>query len=492
MEVTDEMMERAQAAADDHEHVEPGAALLDDVRRFVARFVAFPTPTALDAVTLWAAHAHLVLGGENTPRLALLSPEPGSGKTRTLEVLELLTPGPMFALSASSPATFRSLLTGQRTLLFDEVDAIFGRHGKDDPAEDLRAMLNSGHRRGATIPRCVGPTHGVVDFPVFAAAALAGLGDLPDTLMSRSIIIRMRRRLASERIEPFRRRLHLPAGTELHNRLVDWCGTVSEQVGLAWPDMPDGVTDRPADVWEPLLAIADAAGGHWPDTARAACSELVKVGESREASLGVKMLTDLRTIFGEEEVLSTEVILSRLCDIEESPWADLRGRALDARGLARRLRQYGINSVKVKTDGKALQGYRREHLWDAFERYLPLTPESPEPPEPPEPGRSEHTSEVPFVDEVPEPPEPDRAPLVDEVPQVPEPESEVEPDNPPLTREVPQVPEVPLPETVTEDTMSLIPTLTAPCPICGAPPPHQGSFGWSACAHQIAAGLVPA
>ena len=391
----------------------------------------------------------------------------------------------MFALSASSPATFRSLLTGQRTLLFDEVDAIFGRHGKDDPAEDLRAMLNSGHRRGATIPRCVGPTHGVVDFPVFAAAALAGLGDLPDTLMSRSIIIRMRRRLASERIEPFRRRLHQPAGTELHNRLVDWCSTVSEQVGLAWPDMPDGVTDRPADVWEPILAIADAAGGHWPDTARTACVELVKVGESREASLGVKLLTDLRAIFGEQEALSTEAILTGLCVIEESPWADLRGKALDARGLARRLHQYEIAPVKVKVDGKALKGYRREHLWDAFERYLPLTPGQGEPGEPQEPGRSEHTSEVPPADPQEEPTEPS-------VPQVPFPIQQEEPISPPLTREVPQVPQVPLPETVTEDDSALIPTLTAPCPICKAPPPHRASFGWVACEHQIAAGLVPA
>jgi Protein of unknown function (DUF3631) len=269
---------------------------------------------------------------------------------------------------------------------------------------------------------------------------------------------------------------------------------VAEVVADAWPDMPDGVTDRSADVWEPLLAIADAAGGHWPGTARTACTALVKVGESREASLGVKLLGDLREVFGAAEVdrLATDDILDRLHGLAESPWGDLRGKPLDARGLARRLRQYGINSVKVKTDGKALQGYRREHLWDAFERYLPLTPESPEPPEPPEPGRSEHTSEVPFVDEVPEPPEPDRVPFVDEVPQVPEPESEVEPANPPLTREVPQVPQVPLPETVTEDTMSMVPTLTAPCPICKAPPPHRASFGWVACEHQIAAGLVPA
>jgi hypothetical protein len=312
-------------------------------------------------------------------------------------------------------------------LLFDEVDTIFGRHGKDDPAEDLRALLNAGHRRGATIPRCVGAQHDVADFPVFAACALAGLGDLPDTLMSRSIIIRMRKRSPAEKIEPFRRRLHRARGIQLRDRLTVWCSTVSDEVRDAWPDMPAGVTDRQADVWEPLLAIADAAGGLWPDTARSACSALVKVGESREASLGVKLLQDLRQVFTEFEVMSTEMVLDKLHRMEESPWGDLRGKPLDARGLARRLRQYDITSVKVKVDGKALQGYRREHLHDAFVRYLPpLNPESVEPVEPVEPPRPEIAVQVPLLGEVPEPVQP------------------VEPVAPSTTRTVPEVPEVPL------------------------------------------------
>ena len=122
--------------------------------------------------------------GENSPRLALLSPEPGSGKTRTLEVLELVVPRPMHVLSASPAAVFRSIESEHPTLLLDEVDAIFGKRGTDDGAEDLRGLLNAGHRAGATIPRCVGTHHEVKRFPVFAAVALAGLGDLPETLMT--------------------------------------------------------------------------------------------------------------------------------------------------------------------------------------------------------------------------------------------------------------------------------------------------------------------
>jgi hypothetical protein len=379
----------------------------------------------------------------------------------------------MSSLSASTPATFRSLKKGQRTLLFDEVDAIFKKRGQDDGSEDLRALLNAGHRRGATIPRCVGPAHDVVEFPVFAACALAGLGDLPDTLMTRSVIIRMRRRLSSEEAESFRRREHAPEGFELRDVLAEWCASVSEQVADAWPDMPDGVSDRPADVWEPLLAVADAAGGHWPESARAACIELVKVRESREASLGVKLLGDLRTVFGDSDVLSTETILAGLCELEESPWASLRGKPLDARGLAYRLRQYGIASMDVKVDRKTLKGYRREHLWDSFARYLPPYPVEGQPPLPQQPGRSEVLSEV--------------APEVAQV--VPEGEvgKEGQPDTPRLTREVAQVAQVAL----SQPLDGLVPTLTANCPICGAPPPHKSSFGVSACDHQRDAGLIP-
>jgi Protein of unknown function (DUF3631) len=374
------------------EPVPDGAKLLDAVEDFVGRFVAFPSDAARVAVTLWAAHTHIVDAVENTPRLALLSPEPGSGKTRTLEVLELLVQSPMFSFAASPAATFRTLANEQRTLLFDECDAIFGRRGGgDDGAEDLRALLNVGHRRGATIPRCVGPKHDVVMFPVFAATALAGLGDLPDTLMSRSVIVRMRRRAPGESVEPFRRRIHGPDGELLREQLGTWADSIRDQVGTAWPAMPSGVEDRPADVWEPLLAVADAAGGDWPDRSRTACVKLVKVAETREASLGVKLLADLRDVFGGHDVMATETIVGKLCALEESPWADLRGKPLDARGLARRLRPYEVRSTKVWVDPKSLQGYRREDLHDVWSRYLPPVSGKAEGPE----GAETHRSEAP-------------------------------------------------------------------------------------------------
>jgi hypothetical protein len=366
-------------------------ALLRDVEAFVRRFCAFPSEHALVAVVLWAAHAHMVGHFHTTPRLLLSSPEAGSGKTRVLEVLNLMVPEGMFSVSPSPATVFRTLAQRQITLLFDEVDAIWSKRGKDDNHEDLRALINAGYKRGATIPRCVGPKHEVVTFPVYAAVALAGLGDLPETIMTRSVIVRMRRRAPAETVEPFRSRQHDAQGHALRERLADWAAVVGPATGEAWPEMPDGIVDRPQEIWEPLVAVADAAGGDWPRRAREACLSLCRVAEDRRTTLGVRLLADLRTIFRDRDALATQTILDALVAGEDSgldadaPWSDLAGKPINVRKLANMLKQYGVSSTKVKVDGRALQGYRREDLWDAWQRYLPSGTAEPEPAEPEEP-----------------------------------------------------------------------------------------------------------
>jgi hypothetical protein len=429
-----------------------GARLLDDVAAFLATYVAFPSEHAKVATTLWSAHCHALDCFDSTPRWAGLSPEPGSGKTRTLEALELLVPNPMHALNASAPPLFRSIEKQRPVLLMDEVDGLFGRHGKDDDAKDVRALVNAGHRRGATIPRCVGPTHNVEQFPVFCAVALAGLGDLPDTLMTRSVVVRMRRRAPGEYVRPFRYRDAKENGHALRDRLAAWTVNADELL-RRYPSMPSGVTDRPADVWEPLLAVADAAAGHWPDTARTACVEMVKVVASGEASLGIRLLTDLRTVFRDADRMSTEAILKALCDLDEAPWSDLRGRPLDPRGLDRRLGAYGIHSTKVKIGGDSLRGYQRDDLWDPWTRYLPSPdPVGAEPAEPAEQPCSEAPSTVPLAIEVPEP------------------VCQAEPGAPPLTCPVPEVPQVP-------DFRGRDPLGRVPCSVCGRPTERVGADG---------------
>lgn len=371
-----------------------GAERLDQVEAFLARFVAYPSEAARVAHVLWIAHTWVMGSWESTPRIAFLSPEPGSGKSRALEVTELLVPRPVHAVNVSPAYLFRKVSdeSGPPTILYDEIDTVFGPKAKDN--EDVRGMLNAGHRRGATAGRCVvrGKIIETEELPAYCAVALAGLNDLPDTIMSRCVVIRMRRRAPSEKVEAFRQRLHAGAGHQIGAALNEWIESHKDELEQAWPTIPGGIEDRNADCWEPLLAVADLAGGAWPGRARVAAVALVAESRAQvRETLGVKLLADLRTIFDKHQAehLATATILEDLNALDESPWGDIRGKALDARGLSRRLRKYEIKPRPIRSGSDVFRGYSRDDLDDAWARYLPhprsresvtsVTPLQPEP-----------------------------------------------------------------------------------------------------------------
>src|SRR5262249_52846618 len=136
------------------------------------------------------------------------------------------------------------------------------------------------------------------EIPANCALALAGLGGLPDTIITRSVVIRMRRRADDEQVEPWRRRIHAREGEAIRARLINWAEANIGDVIDQWPDMPEGVTDRDADVWEALIAVADAAGGDRPRRAREAAKAIVKRSKESTPSLGIRLLSDLRNVFG--------------------------------------------------------------------------------------------------------------------------------------------------------------------------------------------------
>lgn len=349
-----------------------GALLLHDTRAFTGRFIAYPSDAAHAAHVLWIAHTHLMDAWESTPRFAALSPEPASGKTRLLEITELLVPNPVEAVNVTPAYLFRKVggADGPPTILFDEIDTVFGPRAKDN--EEIRGLLNAGHRRGAVAGRCVvrGKEVYTEEIPAYCAVALAGLGEVPDTILSRSIVARMKRRAPDEHIEPYRRRLNETEGHELRDRLADWAGQVRDACADAWPDMPAGIADRDADVWEPLFAVADAAGGQWPQLARVSAVTLVTESKGGSPSLGIQLLRDLRDVFAEHDAMATDDILPALHQIDLSPWGDMRGKPLDARGLAQRLRKYGARPKPIRIGERVAKGYARTDLHDPWMRYL--------------------------------------------------------------------------------------------------------------------------
>jgi hypothetical protein len=134
--------------------------------------------------------------------------------------------------------------------------------------------------------------------------------------------------------------------------------------------MPSGVIDRLEECWAPLIAIADAAGGEWPERAAKACTSLANVDQ--EQSIGVGLLADIRTAFGDNELMRSVDLVDKLIADDEAPWGDWNGKPIDARWLARRLKRYGIKPGSHKFPGDVtLRGYLRSAFEDAWSRYLP-------------------------------------------------------------------------------------------------------------------------
>ncbi len=127
------------------------AHVLDAVETYVARFIVYPSEHERIAHVLWIAHTWLMDKWESTPRIAFLSPEPASGKSRALEVTEPLVPRPVHAINTTPAYLFRKVSDpdGAPTILYDEIDTVFGPRAKDN--EDIRGLLNAGHRKGASV-----------------------------------------------------------------------------------------------------------------------------------------------------------------------------------------------------------------------------------------------------------------------------------------------------------------------------------------------------
>ena len=284
-------------------------------------------------------------------------------------------PRPVHAVNTTPAYLFRKVSdeAGPPTILYDEIDTVFGPKAKDN--EDIRGMLNAGHRKGAVAGRCVvrGKIVETEELPAYCAVALAGLNDLPDTIMTRSIVVRMRRRAPNERVEPWRLRINGPQAEPLRADLAQW--TREHARDLTWPEMPAKIVDRNADVWEALLAVADLAGGHWPETARVSAVTLVTDSTAGAPSIGVQLLTDLRDVFGTEDKMTTEAILTALHGMEERPWSDMRGKPVDSRWLSRQLSKYGVSSRTVRAGEARGRGYAREELHDPWTRYVTDVPQ---------------------------------------------------------------------------------------------------------------------
>jgi 5S rRNA maturation endonuclease (ribonuclease M5) len=327
-------------------------------------------PTGISFVaSLWTIGTYFFEEFDCFPYLMITSPVKRCGKTRFGEILELLCCRSMMSVNVSEAALFRSIASEKPTIIIDEAESLRSRDS--ERSRYLLPILQAGFRQGAVVPRCVGKSHEVEKFSVYCPKAILAIGNLPDTLTDRSIVVSMRRHLKSEVVARFRRRFASQEAAGTASAIGTWANTHKEQVSKAYLKQNlDFLKDREADIWEPLFAIATVAVPERLEELKKIAISLSdkKASMDEDDSQGTRLLGDIRTFFNStkrNEVSSAELV-ERLRRDAATHW----GEELTQTKLARLLRPFGISSEQIWMDEGNSRGYRREQFRSAFECYL--------------------------------------------------------------------------------------------------------------------------
>jgi hypothetical protein len=350
-------------------------ALVRRIRRHVVLTLYEAVTVALWILMAWVHHETAI----HSPILLATSAEANSGKTTLLNVVSFLVPRGMSCVGTSEASLFRSVEMWTPTIIVDEADTILVEN------EPLRAVINSGYTRGSGVLRCIGDDNTPHLFMTFCPKALGMKGrKLPDTTLSRCTIIEMRRKKNTERAEHFKHIDDENLG-ELRSQCMRFAIDSVEALKVAKPEMPDGFDNRAGDNWTLMIAIADHAGGEWPEKARQAAIVVSKVVAAAESSIGVRLLADIKVLFDEadDNCMLSKVLVAKLTANEEGPWIEFsRDKPLTQNRLAKLLGRYFIYSETVHPKvGPHGKGYKRASFEDGWARYPSDTP-SDTPPSP--------------------------------------------------------------------------------------------------------------
>lgn len=367
---------------------------LDELTGWINRYSVHLTPHEARVMALWAAHTWVATSFYTTPRLIFSSATPQSGKTRQLELLENVTYAPRRTENTTPAVLFRSIERGYSngappTILFDETDAMFNGKG-DGKQEELRGLVNSGYKQGGKVDRCVGDGNEIKTFRTYAPVALAGIaGNMPDTITTRAITVEMRKRKPGELIAPFQIRTAENEATRFKEFFEQWSASdeLRDYLATCEPELPHGVEDRPAEIWAPLVAIADMAGSKWGAYAREACMYFVTKPGMEELPKGVQLLEDIRAVMGGREFISSRDLCDGLNALEDGQWQSLGRDGITPSHVSRMLRPFAVKPVVRREGSKTLRGYDiyptsqdgggQVGLKDAWERHLaPLIPDT--------------------------------------------------------------------------------------------------------------------
>lgn len=334
------------------------------------------------AVGLWILFTHLHEAVSVSPLLRITSQEKRSGKTSALMLISSLVRHPLPASSISTAALYHTIDEQRPTLLLDETEHWLHRNPQ------MTAVINAGHyRHTARLIRCAGKKNRARAFSTWCPKLVCGIGDLPDTMTDRSIVIVLRRKFADETKRPLRG--DVQGYAPLASQITKWASKQIDPLKAIDPVMPAELNDRAADNWRPLLAIAELVGGEWPARARSAAAALTP-SSADDDSEGIRLLRSIaheiacrqddedELTRSHEQISSEELV--RLINQDEVR-LERGDRRLTTTALARRLSGFGVYSRNIRWaerypgSGERLErqakGYLFESFMEAFARYIP-------------------------------------------------------------------------------------------------------------------------
>jgi Protein of unknown function (DUF3631) len=368
---------------------------LNIIEDWLRRYVHYTNEHCATAHVLWCPHALLMEHWDISPRLGFFSALPGSGKTNALMLTSYLC-GPhghagSVSVSVSPAALARKAgetVERQADLppqFLDEIDNLYNAASKDGATDLTTAILNGGHKRGNIYERMVGKNNDQVrQFRIFGSIAMAGLGKarLPESLADRLIRIPMEPVKPCERVERFRQRILESEHKSYRDALGEFCERADCKLDLDAVTIPDALNGRDIDNWEPLLAVAEVAGGDWPSRARRAAIWFCALkAMTKRDSLGLRLLKEVVEYLREVTKAETKQIWQHLYNKSGAPWCDFR--FFNESWIRETLYEFpgAPRQGDVRIGEVRVQGFHIDWFADLIERYIspgeiPDTPDS--------------------------------------------------------------------------------------------------------------------
>jgi len=375
-----------------------GDLLLTDIAKLLRRFVVLPK-WAEENLALWVLHTYAFHLRDVTSYIGVESPEKRCGKTTLLTVLSELVNRPVVASNISASAFFRVIEEIRPTLLIDEADTFL--QGNDE----MRGILNSGyHRKTAFVVRVTNelrngensklqtsnaketsnaedeaearrmslltstPTR-LARFSCWCPKAVAAIGRLPETLADRCIVLRMQRKTAAEECE----RVRNLETNAIKRQCVRFVVDNVEAIASAHPEIPEGLNDRAADIWEPLFTLADLAGGVWPQASREAALALTSAASDSNSISSLLLDIAVGFVLAKGDRIFSRGMAEHLnARSAHRPWAERRnGKPITELWLSQQVRPYGIRPRTLWIGEEQGKGYYRSDFEQVFQRYIP-------------------------------------------------------------------------------------------------------------------------